>query len=200
MSVNVEVAEVFPLPDSSFKSPSPLANFSKGIGYPAWSPIDTQKEVGQILRFGLYSTVGAYAWLYFWKRTTFKLQIPLSVVAFFGVARGVQDSVANIRETNDCWNTFWGLTAANAVVLSAGFKNLPAKHKVITATLGTAVATILDRAYWAQSTTSPRLDAKYELANENEKLPKQQFWDVWQRRPITQTVEELGVGRGIFKP
>lgn len=45
MPEQVEVAEVVPLPDSSFKYPSPLANFSKGIGYPAWTPIDTQKKL-----------------------------------------------------------------------------------------------------------------------------------------------------------
>ena len=200
MSDKVEVAEVAPLPDASYKYPNPLANFTKGLGYPEWQPIDTKKEVGQIYRFGFYSTVGAYAWLYFWKRTTFKLELPLSVIGFFSIAKGVQDSIANIREINDCWNTFWGLTAANTVVLSAGFRSMPPKHKIITGALGTSIATILDRAYWAQSTSSPRLDAKYELANTNENLPKQQFWDVWQRRPITQTVEELGVGRGIFKP
>ena len=107
MSDKVEVAEVAPLPDASYKYPNPLANFTKGLGYPEWQPIDTKKEVGQIFRFGFYSTVGAYAWLYFWKRTTFKLELPLSVIGFFSIAKGVQDSIANIREINDCWNTFW---------------------------------------------------------------------------------------------
>ncbi|EMG46680.1 hypothetical protein SBY92_005424 [Candida maltosa Xu316] len=200
MPEQVEVAEVTPLPTAAFKYPNPLANFSQGLGYPAWTPIDTKKEVGQLFRFGFYTTVGAYGWLYFFKRSTFKLGLPISALAFVTIAKGVQDSVANIRETNDCWNIFWGLSAANTVVLSAGFKSMPIKHKLITGILGTSVATILDRAYWAQSTSSPRLDAKYELANMNKDLPKQQFWDVWERKPISQTVEELGVGRGIFKP
>lgn len=200
MSEQVEVAEVVPLPDARNKYPNPLANFSKGLGYPEWHPIDTRKEVGQLFKFGFYSTVGSYAFLYIWKRTTFKLEIPISAITFLTVAKGVQSSVANLREKNDCWNTFWGLTAANTVVLSAAFRSMPAKHKVITGALGTSLATIVDRAYWAQSTSSPTTDAKYELANENKDLPQQGFWDIWQRRPITQTVEELGVGRGIFKP
>lgn len=200
MSEQVEVAEAVPLPDARNKFPNPLANFSKGLGYPEWHPIDTRKEVGQLFKFGFYSTVGSYAFLYIWKRTTFKLEIPIAAITFLTVAKGVQSSVANLREKNDCWNTFWGLTAANTVVLSAAFRSMPPKHKIITGALGTSLATIVDRAYWAQSTSSPTADAKYELANENKDLPKQGFWDVWQRRPITQTVEELGVGRGIFKP
>lgn len=34
MSDKVEVAEVAPLPDASYKYPNPLANFTKGLGYP----------------------------------------------------------------------------------------------------------------------------------------------------------------------
>lgn len=52
MSDKVEVAEVAPLPDASYKYPNPLANFTKGLGYPEWQPIDTKKEVGQILDLG----------------------------------------------------------------------------------------------------------------------------------------------------
>ncbi|CAK9438596.1 uncharacterized protein LODBEIA_P28200 [Lodderomyces beijingensis] len=200
MSERVEVAEAVPLPEAANKYPNPLANFSRGIGYPEWHPIDTRKQVSQLFKFGFYTTVGSYAFLYLWKRATFKIEIPASAVAFFCIAKGVQSSLANLREKNDCWDTFWGLAAANTIVLSAGFRSMPAKSKVITGVLGTSLATVIDRAYWAQSTSSPAKDVKYELGQINKDLPKQSFWDVWSRRPITQTVEELGVGRGIFKP
>ncbi|WLF77854.1 hypothetical protein PVL30_001576 [Lodderomyces elongisporus] len=200
MPEQIEVVEVAPLPEAANKYPNPLGNFSRGLGYPDWHPIDTRKEVTQIFRFGFYSTVGAYAFLYIWKRATFKIEIPLSAVAFFTIAKGVQSSVANLREKNDCWDTFWGLTAANTIVLTTAFRSMPPKHKILTAAFGTSLGTIADRAYWAQSTSSAKANAKYELDQTDKDLPKQEFWDIWQRRPITQTVQDLGVGRGIFKP
>ncbi|KAI5953345.1 hypothetical protein KGF54_002716 [Candida jiufengensis] len=175
------------------KYPNPLANFSRGIGYPKWQPIDTKKQVSELFRFGFYSTVGSYAFLYLWKRTTFKLTIPISAITFITVAKGLQSSLANLREKNDCWNIFWGLTGANTLILSLGFKSMPPKVKIITGFLGTTAATIIDRAYWAQSTSSPVKNVRYELDQSNKDLTQQQFWDVWSRRPATETFEDLNV-------
>ncbi|KAI5960299.1 uncharacterized protein KGF55_004591 [Candida pseudojiufengensis] len=175
------------------KYPNPLANFSRGIGYPQWKPIDTKKQVFELFKFGFYSTVGSYAFLYMWKRTTFKLTIPISAITFITVAKGIQSSLANLREKNDCWNIFWGLIGSNTLILSLGFKNMPPRTKIITGFLGTTAATIIDRAYWAQSASSPVKNAKYDLNQSNEKLTKQQFWDVWNRRPATETFQDLNV-------
>ncbi|CAI5758817.1 unnamed protein product [Candida verbasci] len=187
------------LPNSVDKYPNPLANFTKGIGYPKWEPIDTKKQVSQILRFGFYTTVGSYAWIYLWKRSTFKIGVPIAAVSFFAIAKGLQSSLANLREKNDSWNVFWALGAANTIVLTAGFKNLPPKHKLLSGIFGTCLVTLIDRAWWASATSSISKNANYELGQINKELPKQGFWDVWSRRPITQTVEELGIGRGIVK-
>ncbi|KAI3403848.1 hypothetical protein KGF56_003278 [Candida oxycetoniae] len=200
MSEKADSVGAVTFPDASNKYPNPLGNFSKGLGYPEWHPIDTRKQVSQLFRFGFYTTIGSYGFLYLWKRTTFKLEIPLSAVAFFTIAKGMQSSLANLREKNDCWNTFWGLATANTIVLTAAFKSMPPKHKILTGVFGTSLATIFDRAYWAQSTSNPSYNAKYESAQVDKDLPKQSFWDIWQRRPLTDTVQELGVGRGIFKP
>lgn len=187
-------------PDSTFKFPSFLVNFSNASAYPPWKPVDTKKETTQVFKFGFYTTVGAYAWLYLWKRTTFKIGLPATVIAFATTATAAKGMITNLRETNDGWNTFWAVGAGNLVCLSAGFKSMPAKNKILTGLSGAAITAIIDHAYWAQSTSFAGRDAKYVGANTDDNLEKQQFWDIWKRRPLSQTVEELGVGRGILKP
>lgn len=192
--------EVTQYPDSTFKLPTPFVNLANSSAYPAWTPVDTQKQTSQVFKFTFYTTVGAYTWLYLWKRTTFKLGLPLTVVGFATTATAAKGIVTNLREKNDAWNTFWAVGAGNLAVLTAGFKSLPAKHKALTGVAGAAVAAFLEQAIYAQSPSSAGRDFKFVEANTDQELEKQQFWDVWRRRPLSQTVEELGVGRGIFKP
>lgn len=194
-----EVEEKRVYPDSTFKFPNPLVNFSNASAYPKWEPVDTRKETMQVFRFSFYTTVGAYAWLYFWKRTTFKLGLPLAVSGFATVATATKGIVTNLREKNDAWNTFWAVGAGNVACLTLGFRNMPAKHKIMAGVAGSFITAALDHASWAQSTSTVSKDAKYAEANTGDKLPDQQFWDVWRRRPLSQTVETLGEGRGVFK-
>ncbi|CUM67990.1 uncharacterized protein PRCAT00005704001 [Priceomyces carsonii] len=187
-------------PDSRFKWPTPFVNFANASAYPPWKPVDTKKETTQVFKFTFYSTVGAYAWLALWKRTTFKLGLPLTVVGFTTIATATKGVVTNIREKNDAWNTFWAVGTGNLACLTVGFRSMPARHKVLTGISGAIVTALLDHAYWAQSPSFGGRDTKHVKANTDQELEKQQFWDVWRRRPLSQTVEELGAGRGIFKP
>lgn len=188
------------LPDSTFKFPRPFGNLFNANSFPKWEPVDTYGETSKVFKFSFYSTVGAYAWLYFWKRTTFKVGLPATVIGFATVATAGRGIVCNLREKNDGWNTFWGVGMGNLVVLTAGFKSMPIKHKIMTGITGAALTGLLNQWSWAQSINSPGKDVRHYLANDNSETPKQGFWDVMRRRPISQTVEELGVGRGIFKP
>lgn len=187
------------IPDSTFKWPKPFGNLTGSSAYPPWKPVDTMKETGQVFRFSFYTTVGAYAWLYLWKRTTFKIGLPMTVVAFATVATGTKGMITNLREKNDGWNTFWAVGMGNLACLTAGFKSMPLKHKFLTGISGAALAAFLDHVSWSQSPSFAGRDTKHAMANTGEELQKQQFWDVWRRRPLSQTVEELGSGRGIFK-
>lgn len=195
-----ETEAVAVVPDSTFKWPRPFGNLSNASAYPPFEPVDTKKKTLQVFRFSFYTTAGAYAWLYIWKRTTFKLGLPATVIAFATVATGAKAMITNIREKNDGWNTFWGVAAGNLTVLTVGFKTMPLKHKAMTGVAGACAAAFADHFRWAQSTSSAYTDVTYAKSNTEEELPKQKFWDVWQRRPLSQTVEELGVGRGVLKP
>lgn len=186
-------------PNLTFKFPSPFGNVFNASAYPAWKPVDTKKKTLQVFKLGFYSTVGAYAWLYFFKRTTFKIGLPLSITAFATVAVATKGIVANLREKNDGWNTFWAVGTGNLVILTAGFKNMPAKHKVLGGVAGAVVTTLLEQWLWAQLPSFAGRDTVYAEANTGAELPQQQFWDVWKRRPLSQTVEALGEGRGIVK-
>ncbi|ODV77399.1 uncharacterized protein CANTADRAFT_308000 [Suhomyces tanzawaensis NRRL Y-17324] len=192
--------EVKTYPDSTNKWPTPFVNLANASAYPSWTPIDTKKETTQIFKFGFYTTVGAYAWLYLWKRTTFKLGLPLTAVGFATIATATKGIVTNLREKNDGWNTFIAVGTGNLACLTVGFKNMPVKHKVLTGIAGATVTALVDHALWAQSPSSAGRNARYAEGNTEEVLDKQQFWDVWKRRPLSQTVESLGAGRGIFKP
>lgn len=194
------MAEVTSYPDSTNKFPTPFVNLTNASAYPKFSPIDTKKKTTQVFQVGFFTTIGAYAWLYLWKRTTFKLSLPLTVVGFATIATGTKGIVTNLRETNDGWNTFIAVGTGNLAVLTAGFKSMPAKHKILTGLGGASAAALLDQTLWAQSASSAGKDFRFEAANTDKDLEKQQFWDVWRRRPLSQTVESLGVGRGIFKP
>lgn len=188
------------LPDATNKWPKPFVNFGNASAYPKWEPVDTQKKTLQVLRLGLYTTFGAYAWLYLWRRSTFKVGVPLTFTAFATVAVGTKGVVTNLREKNDGWNTFWAVGAANLACLTAGFKQMPAKHKVMSGISGAFLAAAIDHFWWAQSASFVGRDVKYLNANTDEPIEnKQEFWDVWRRRPMSQTVELLGVGRGIYK-
>lgn len=193
---DVEAASV---PDSTFKWPRPFGNLTSAVAYPPFEPIDTRKRTMQVFRFSFFTTAGAYAWLYVWKRATFKLGLPAAVITFATVATGAKSMITNLREKNDGWNTFWGVGLGNLTVLTVGFKLMPVKHKIMTGVAGAAAAAFADHFRWAQSTSLAYTDAKFVPANSADELPKQQFWDVWQRRPMSQTVEELGRGRGILK-
>lgn len=186
-------------PDSRFKLPSGLVNFTSAAGYPKWEPVDTRKETLQVFRLSFYTTVGAYAWLYLWKRTTFKIGLPLAVSGFATVATATKGIVTNLRQKNDGWNTFWAVGAGNLACLTVGFKSMPVKHKVMAGIAGAAVTAAVDHISWSQSPSFAGRDTKYAEANTGDELPQQQFWDVWKRRPLSQTVEALGEGRGIFK-
>lgn len=185
-------------PDSTDKFPR-LAGFFSSEHYPKYAPIDVKKETTQILKFGGYTTALAYGWLYLFKRTTFKVQLPLTCVAFATVATGTKGALTNLREKNDAWNTFWGVLAGNTTVLAAGFKSMPARNKILTGLAGAGLTAVLDNFVHAESNSSAGEDARFVAANSDTEVGKQQFWDVWQRRPLSQTVEELGVGRGIIK-
>lgn len=186
-------------PDSTHKWPTPFVNFGNASAYPKWEPVDTRKKTMQVFRFGFYSTVGAYAWLYLFKRTTFKLSLPLSIAGFATVATATKGIVTNLREKNDGWNTFWAAATGNLALLSIGFKNMPVKHKVLSGVAGACAVAVVDHVSWAQSASFAGRHTTYADANVDE-LPKQQFWDVWKRRPLSQTVDSLGEGRGILKP
>lgn len=187
-------------PDSTNKWPTTFSNLLSSQAYPKWEPIDTAKQTKQVFKFGFYTTAGAYAWLYLWKRTTFKLELPMVVTGFATVAVAGRGIAANLRETNDGWNTFWGVLAGNAAVLTAGFRSMPLKQKLMTGISGACLTALAEQIMWAQSTSSAAQNTRFAAANTDEELPKQEFWDVWKRRPLSQTVDALGVGRGIFKP
>lgn len=197
-AVEQPVAKAFP--DATFKLPSPFVNLTSASAYPAYEPVDTKKNTLRVFRLTFYTTVGAYAWLYLWKRTTFKVGIPLSFVGFATVATFAKGSIVNLREKNDAWNTFFAVGAGNLACLTVGFKQMPAKHKVLTGLTGAALTAFADHCLWSQSPSYAGRDTKHVMANTEEDLHKQQFWDVWRRRPLSQTVEELGEGRGIFRP
>lgn len=186
-------------PDSTHKWPTPLVNFANASAYPKWEPVDTKKKTTQVFKFSFYSTVGAYAWLYLWKRTTFKLGLPLAISGFATVATATKGIITNLREKNDGWNTFWAVGAGNLACLSIGFKSMPAKHKVLAGISGAALTAAIEQFMWAQSPSFAGRDVKFAAANTGDELPQQKFWDVWKRRPLSQTVEALGEGRGIFK-
>lgn len=186
-------------PNSTHKWPTPFVNFANASAYPAWEPVDTKKKTLQVFKLGFYTTVGSYAWLYLFKRTTFKIGLPLAVTAFATVAVGAKGMITNLREKNDGWNTFWAVGAGNLVVLTAGFKSMPLKHKVLAGVTGATLTAVLDQWSWAQLPSFAGRDVRFAAANTGDELPEQGFWDVWKRRPLSQTVEALGEGRGIFK-
>lgn len=188
------------LPNATNKWPNPFVNFSNASAYPKWEPVDTPKRTLQVLRLGAYTTFGAYAWLYIWRRATFKLSLPLTFTAFATVAVAAKGMITNLREKNDGWNTFWAVGAANMTVLSTGFKQMPAKHKVLSGFSGALLAAGISHFWWAQSTSFVGRDVKYMTANSDEPIEnKQEFWDVMKRRPMSQTIDILGAGRGVFK-
>ncbi|KAF8003318.1 hypothetical protein METSCH_A05610 [Metschnikowia aff. pulcherrima] len=187
-------------PDSTNKWPTPFSNLFSAHAYPKWEPVDTAKQTKLVFKFGFYTTAGAYAWLYMWKRTTFKLELPMVVTGFATVAVAARGISANLREKNDGWNTFWAVAAGNAAVLTAGFRQAPLKQKIMGGLSGACLAALMEQIMWAQSASSAEQHTRFAAANTGEELPKQEFWDVLKRRPLSQTVDALGVGRGIFKP
>lgn len=186
-------------PDARNKWPNPFGNVFNAAAYPKWEPIDTKKKTMQVFRLGFYTTVGSYAWLYIFKRTTFKIGLPMAVTAFATVAVGTRSALANLREKHDGWNTFWAVAAGNLVILTAGFKKIPLKHKFMTGVGGACASALFQLAIWAQSTSSAGQDVRFAAANTEEPVPEQQFWDVLKRRPLSQTREILGDGRGVMK-
>lgn len=126
--------------------------------------------------------------------------MPLSAVAFVTTAVGVRSGLANIRERNDPWNIFWGSVAGSTALATTSYRSLPVSTRAWATFLSASVLAIGEGTWYAQSASSAGQDVKQVLADSESALEKQQFWDVWRRRPLSQTVEELGVGRGIFKP
>lgn len=185
-------------PQSNNKWPTPFSNLLSAYPYPKWEPVDTKKKTMQVFKLGFYSTVGAYGWLYIWKRTTFKIGLPLVITGFATVTVAVKGMIANLRETNDGWNTFWAVTAGNVATLTIAFKHIPVKHKVMGGLAGAALSALSEQLLWAQSTSSAGQDFKFAPAN-TEDLPEQGFWDVWKRRPLSQTANALGSGRGFLE-
>lgn len=186
-------------PDSTNKWPSPFVNVANALAYPKWRPVDTKKETMQVFRFSFYTTIGAYLWLYLFKRTTFKLELPLAVAGFATVATATKGIVTNLREKNDSWNIFWAVGAGNLACLTIGFKLMPPKHKVLSGLAGASITALVNHVSWGQLASSAGQHARFEEANTGKALAKQEFWDVWKRRPLSQTVESLGEGRGILK-
>lgn len=183
-------------PSSSYKWPTPFVNLTNASAYPPWAPVDTAKKTTQIFRFSFYTTVGAYAWLYLWKRATFKLGLPLSVVGFATVATAAKGMISNLRQKNDGWNTLGAVGLGNLVILTAGFKSMPVKHKLMSGIGGACLAAFVEHALYAQSPSTPGSDIRFSA--EGDGVKKQGFWDVYKRRPMLETVQELGVGRGII--
>ncbi|KAG7662083.1 uncharacterized protein J8A68_004345 [[Candida] subhashii] len=194
-----KVLDISTLPKSVDRYPNPLANLTRGVGYPAWTPIDTKGETWRIFRFGFMTTATTYALAYFWRRVAFSLQQPAILVSMFTIVKGVRSSLANIREKNDIWNTFWAFGAANTAVMTVGFKNIPVKHRIMSAVGFTCLTSVIEATWYAQSTSSIGKNFTFKVANA-EGDEKQEFWDVWMRRPLSATIEDLGVGRGILKP
>ncbi|GEQ66649.1 hypothetical protein JCM33374_g312 [Metschnikowia sp. JCM 33374] len=141
-------------PDSTNKWPTPFANLFSSHAYPKWEPVDTAKQTKQVFKFGFYTTAGAYAWLFLWKRTTFKLELPMVVTGFATVAVAARGISANLREKNDGWNTFWAVAAGNATVLTAGFRQMPLKQKVMGGVSGACLTALAEQIMWAQSASS----------------------------------------------
>lgn len=194
------MAEIVSYPDATFKLPTPFVNLGNSSAYPKWTPINTKEQTSKVFRFTFYSTVGAYAWLTIWKRTAFLLKMPLSAVAFLTTAVGVRSGLANLREKNDPWNVFWASVAGSTALATTSYRTLPVATRAWATFLSASVIALFEGTWYAQSASSAGQDLKNVLAGSETALEKQQFWDVWKRRPLSQTVEELGVGRGILKP
>ncbi|KAF5095141.1 hypothetical protein DV451_004788 [Geotrichum candidum] len=119
-----------------------------------------------------------------------KLGAHLFVFTAAGSAFTFGQSVsANLREKNDAWNTFIGGAAAGAII-GATYKTLP---KIIGfATLvGSAVGIYEFSGGLAGFGREKALSVTGELT-ELEDGQKQGFFDVVSRRPLSQTLDELG--------
>ncbi|KAH3674372.1 hypothetical protein WICMUC_003359 [Wickerhamomyces mucosus] len=122
------------------------------------------------------------------------------MVLVAGTYRFSSASIANLREKSDIWNEFI------AGLIAGGITAGPTKSlvKVIGTSWGTGslIATI----FWTgsfvgdftNSSTQFRgegLENKFEI---KKNVETQGFWDVSRRRPLSQTLQELG--QGAFKP
>lgn len=185
-----------PLPSASNKWPTPFVNLANASAYPPWTPVNTRERTAKVFRTCFYTTVGAYAWIYILKRATFKVGLPLTVIGFATVATGAKGMICNLRQKNDGWNTFGAVLLGNIAVLATGFRKTPLKHKVMTGLSGAAAAAFVEHFIWSQSTSFAGSGVRFSASGDPDK--KQSFWDVYQRRPLLETVEYLGVGRGVI--
>ncbi|EGW34883.1 uncharacterized protein SPAPADRAFT_58011, partial [Spathaspora passalidarum NRRL Y-27907] len=175
------------LPDATFKLKAPLANFSTGAGYPAFKPLDTKGDTWKVFRTGFYTVTGAYVIMYMWRRSTFNIVRPLAVVTSLSIITGVHHSLANIREKNDSWNSFWGGVASSITLYQVFERGLPFRKQLFGTLAAASAIGILDRALASQRTSSAGQDFSYKTKKETEAEPvkhKQGFWEVWQRRPL----------------
>ncbi|RLV92109.1 hypothetical protein JA1_003433 [Spathaspora sp. JA1] len=191
------------LPNATFKLKAPLANFSSGIGYAPYKPFDTKEDTKKVFRFSFYTVTGSYVLLYMWRRVKFNLRLPLAAVGFSTLFTGFHHALGNIREKNDSWNSFWGGFVGAATSFQIFYRHVPVNRQVMSTLAIAGLISVFDRAKQAQSTSTVAKEFSYRTKLESEAEPEKDtggFWEVKQRRPLSETVERLGVGRGIFRP
>uniref|UniRef100_A0A060T9D3 ARAD1D14542p n=1 Tax=Blastobotrys adeninivorans TaxID=409370 RepID=A0A060T9D3_BLAAD len=111
-----------------------------------------------------------------------------------GTAYTVGEAVtANLHQKESAWNTFVGGMLAGGV-MGASYKNGARVSKVIGGAI--ALGTILGLAHWTGNFNGyDRKEAAKQSSGEPvevEKGDRQTFWQVVHRRPLSQTIDELG--------
>lgn len=109
-------------------------------------------------------------------------------------------SLANLRKENDSWNEFFAGSVAGAFTAAPTGQLV----KVVGTSLGTAV--LVGGVFWCGSFLGNTESSSFAQRGEGlengfeikKDLEKQGFWDVSRRRPLSQTLEQLG--DGVFKP
>jgi hypothetical protein len=122
------------------------------------------------------------------------------IVLVSGTYKLSSSVLSNLREKKDTLNEFYAGAIAGAVA------GLPTKSLVKASGWSFAGGIITALVYWSGSIVGQAKTSSYAhrgVGAENNFKPKsdvqkQEFWDVLRRRPLSQTLEELG--EGAFKP
>ncbi|CAK4034924.1 probable NADH-ubiquinone oxidoreductase 213 kDa subunit [Lecanosticta acicola] len=101
----------------------------------------------------------------------------------------VKCACANLREKDDTWNATWGGLASGAM-LGLRFRSAPAVFGY-----GSALAVVIS----AFTYTGGRLQG-YHRDPDVDEVSRKEYLRKNRRRPIEQTINELGEGRGIYAP